>query len=69
MLRSYDTTDDALICEQIELPLNITQEPAGFAMKHTCAISVRPPEGALSTYGGHITMFFNKAEPTSDEGE
>lgn len=41
MLWCYNTTDDALICEQIELPLNITQEPAGFAMKYTHAISKR----------------------------
>lgn len=40
MLWSDNTTDDALICEQIELPLNITQ--GGFAMKFTHAISVTP---------------------------
>lgn len=36
LLWSYDSTEDTLISEQIELPLNVTHEPAGFAAKHEC---------------------------------
>ena len=40
LLQSYNTTDEAMICEQSDLPMNITQEPVGFTMKYTNAISV-----------------------------
>lgn len=46
MLPSYNRTDEAMIGEQIDLPVNITQEPVGFTMKHTHAISVRPSKWA-----------------------
>lgn len=46
VLGSYNTTDEAMICGQIDLPMKITQEPVGFTMKNTHAISVRPPKGA-----------------------
>lgn len=46
MLCSYNTTDEELICEQIDLPMNIIHEPVGFTMKYTHAIYVRPSKGA-----------------------
>lgn len=45
MLCSYNATDEAMIWEQIDLPVNITQEPVGFTMKNTHSISVRPSKG------------------------
>lgn len=35
-------TDEEMICEQIDLPMNITQEPVGFTVKQWHAISGRP---------------------------
>lgn len=45
-LKQYNTTDEAMICEQIDLPMNITQKPVWFSKKYKHAISFRPLEGA-----------------------